>query len=133
MEVNFLAIAAAGLASWVLGALWYSPLLFGKIWQTEVGLSDEEIKKGSMPMIFGLSLILMIAMAFGLSPLIEAHGDTITMVHGFYHGCMIGLFFAATSMGINYLYQRRSLKLFAIDALYQVLFLGISGAVLSLF
>jgi hypothetical protein len=44
---------------------------------------------------------------------------------------MAGVMFAAASMGINYLYQRRSLKLYLIDALYQVLGLALAGGVLG--
>jgi len=35
-EVNYLAIAAAAIATVLLGGLWYSPALFGKTWQREV-------------------------------------------------------------------------------------------------
>jgi anti-sigma-K factor RskA len=37
----------------------------------------------------------------------------------------------ATSAGINYLYQQKSLKLWLIDAGYQVIFLGIFGAIMG--
>ena len=131
MEVNYLAVIVAGVVSWILGALWYSPILFGKAWQKELGFTDEYLKKGNMPLIFGSSLILMIIMAFGVVPVIKAHPE-ITWSHGFFHGAMIGLLFAAASMGINYLYQRKSIKLFLIDASYQVLFLGIAGMILAL-
>ena len=133
MEINFLAIGAAGVASWVIGALWYSPVLFGKKWQSLVGMSDEDVQGGNMAVIFGLSLVMMLIMAFGLSPIIQAHGDSITPMHGAFHGAMVGLLFAATSMGINYLYQRKSITLWFIDAGYQVLFLAVSGLILALF
>jgi hypothetical protein len=47
--------------------------------------------------------------------------DAMSFTHGFFHGCIAGLFFAAMSMGINYLYQRKSIKLFFIDSIYQFL------------
>ena len=128
--MNYLAIVVAGIAAWIIGAIWYGPI-FGKKWQKEVGLSDETLKGGNMPLIFGTSLILMIMMMYGMSFLIAAHED-ISWTHGFFHGCMTGIFFAATSMGINYLYQRRSITLYAIDAIYQILFLGVGGAIMAL-
>ena len=36
-EVNWIAIVAAAILSFLLGGLWYSPVLFGKAWQREVG------------------------------------------------------------------------------------------------
>ena len=128
--MNYLAILAAGAAAWFLGALYYGPI-FGKKWQQEVGLSDETLKNGNMPLIFGSSFVLMCLMMYGLSFAIGAHPE-ITWSHGFFHGAMTGIMFAAASMGINYLYQRRSLTLWLIDSTYQVLFLGIGGAIMAL-
>ena len=53
-EVNWIAIVVAAVASFLLGGLWYSPVLFGKAWQRETGLTDEQLKKGNMAKIFGL-------------------------------------------------------------------------------
>jgi hypothetical protein len=39
--------------------------------------------------------------------------------------------FVGMSIGIYYLYQRRSFKLWLIDAGYQILFLGLQGAILG--
>jgi len=44
---------------------------------------------------------------------------------------MAGAYFLAAGMGINYLYQRRSMKLFLIDAAYQILMVTAMGAVLG--
>jgi hypothetical protein len=125
-----LSIILGGVGAWLLGALWYSPVMFSKIWQKEIGLSDESIKNANMAVIFGLSLLCMIGMSFGLSFVIVAHPD-ITWTHGFFHGSMTGLWFCAMSIGINYLYGRKSIKLFLIDAVYQILMLGVSGAIMA--
>jgi hypothetical protein len=128
--MNYLSIFLGGLGAWILGALWYSPVLFGKAWQKELGFKEEDLKGANMPLIFGGSFIAMLLMSFGLSFVISAHSD-ITWTHGFFHGCMMGVLIAAMSMGINYLYQRKSLKLYLIDAVYQVLLLGVSGAIMA--
>ncbi len=131
MGVSFLSIFLGGLGAWMLGALWYSPILFSKAWQTESGLSDEQVK-GNMALTFGLSFVCMVVMSYGLSFVIGAHPENeMNMMHGFFHGCMSGIFFAAMAIGINFLYQRKSLKLYLIDAGYQVLMLGVSGAIMG--
>jgi hypothetical protein len=33
MDINWLAVLAAAAASFLLGGLWYSPILFAKPWQ----------------------------------------------------------------------------------------------------
>ena len=45
--VNILAVLIAAVSSFLLGGLWYSPALFGKAWQREVGLTDEQLAKGN--------------------------------------------------------------------------------------
>jgi hypothetical protein len=131
-NINWLAVIVAGIAAWVIGALWYSPVLFGKIWQKEMGFSDEYLKQANMVLIFGGSLILMLLMSFGMAFLVQAHGETETsLAKGMWYGLFIGVLFVATSIGINYLYQRRSIRLWLIDALYQVIFLVVMGIILG--
>lgn len=130
--INWLAVAVATLASFALGALWYSPLLFSKIWQREVGMTDEDIKGANMAKIFGTCLILTGLMACGMAMMIQGHGKgQIDWLGGLWHGVFIGLFFVSTTIGINYLYQRKSFLLWLIDAGYQVAFLTMMGAILG--
>ncbi len=132
-ELNFLAIVVAALVSWAIGALWYSPVLFGKVWQRELGLTEEYMKESNMALIFGLSFVLMFVAVLGLGFLIQGHNEgEMCWSLGLWHGVVTGLAFGATAVGINYLYQRRSLALWLIDAGYFVLFMGISGVILAL-
>lgn len=134
-DINYLAVIVAALVSFGLGALWYSPVLFGKLWQNEVGLSDEQLKEGgsgAMMTTFGGSLILMIVMILGLAMILSAQVGIMDLMRGLKTGLLAGAMFAASSMGINYLYQRKSMKLFFIDACYQVAYMGISGIILAI-
>ena len=122
-DINYLSILVAGVVAWGFGALWYSPVMFGKVWQREVGMTDADIQGGNMVLIFGSS--------FGMVPALLMAHESISVGHGAFHGALFGLFFAATSMGINYLYQRSSFKLWLIDASYQVALLTVGGAILA--
>jgi hypothetical protein len=131
-NINFIALAIAAMASFGLGAAWYSPFLFGKAWQKELGFTDEYLKKGNMLAIFGSSLLLIFLMDLGLAVILQGHaGREITALSGSLYGLLIGIFFVAASIGINILYQRKSFKLWAIDAGYQVLYLAMTGAILG--
>lgn len=55
--MNWLAIIVAALANFLLGGLWYSPILFGKRWQKENNLSDEDLKNTNQLRVFGFSLL----------------------------------------------------------------------------
>lgn len=47
MEVNYVVLLVASLAAFVVGALWYSPALFGNVWVKEMGITAAEAKKMS--------------------------------------------------------------------------------------
>ena len=57
------------LAFFAVGALWYT-VLFGKAWQREVGLSDEQLKTGAnMALIFGVCFCSSCSIALTLGHL----------------------------------------------------------------
>lgn len=66
-SINWLAVLVAGISSFVLGGVWYSPALFGKAWMKENNLSIEEIQKGNKAKIFGWAFILSLIMAANLA------------------------------------------------------------------
>ena len=112
--LNWLAIVLATVVFFAVGAVWYSAL-FARPWQREVGLSDEQLKGGrSIPLIMGTCLLQEFVVVLMLGHLFERiqPGDhaKMMMASGF------GLAIMAPAIGINYLYQRKSLKLFLIDA-----------------
>jgi Protein of unknown function (DUF1761) len=126
-EMNWIALIGAAVAGFVVGGLWYGPL-FGKVWQRESGLSDEAIKDANMPLIFGTVFVLNLFAAFILGHVLATYGrpglDVSAMV-----GFGIGLGFVATSIGVNYLFARKSLKLFWIDAGYWTVIYTAMGAI----
>ena len=112
--MNWVAVALGTVVFFAVGAVWYSAL-FAKAWQREVGLSTEQLTGGrNMMLIMGTCLLLEFVVVLMLGHLFARiqPGDhaKMMMATGF------GLAIMAPAIGINYLYQRRSLKLFLIDA-----------------
>ncbi len=128
-EVNWIAIIVAAVASFLLGGLWYSPVLFGKAWQQAVGLTDEQMKNSNMVRIFGLTLILCLLAAWMFAIFL---GPRPKLAEGLIYGFSAGLFWVATSLGIQYLFERRSVKLFLINGGYHTVQFTVIGGVLSL-
>lgn len=128
-EFNIWAVLAAGAASFVLGGLWYSPALFGKAWQREAGLSDERLKNGNMALIFGLAFVLSVVAAFVFAMFL---GPRPPLALGLGAGSSAGLCWVASSFGINYLFERKSLKLFLINGGYHTLQFTLIGLILAL-
>jgi hypothetical protein len=130
--INVWAVLVATLIFWAIGAVWYSPVLFSKRWQKEVGFKEEEIKKTNMAMVFGTSFLLMLFMVWALNFVINSHKpEHVNLQIGLIYGVFIGFFFSMLTMGINYLYQRRSIVLWLIDGVYMILGLGIAGMILG--
>lgn len=112
-NINFLAVFLGAAAFFAVGTVWYG-LLFGKAWQREVGLSDEQIKSGNPMVIFGLTfafeLLVTLMLGHNFARLNPANHVIMMICIG------TAIAFMIPAMGINYLFQRRSGKLFAIDA-----------------
>jgi hypothetical protein len=66
-NLNWLAIFAAAVSAFILGGLWYSPLMFVKKWMKETGITEETAKKNNMLKVFGLSFLLSLIASFFLA------------------------------------------------------------------
>jgi hypothetical protein len=124
--VNWLAVFLGAVAFFAVGAVWYTAL-FGKAWQREVGLTEEQMKGANMPLIFGTCFVLELIIATML-------GHQFAMTSPSARGMMMiavgyGATLMAPAVGINYLYQRKSLKLFLIDAGHFVVGMAAMGGV----
>ncbi len=125
-NINWLAVVVAALAGFAVGGLWYGPL-FGKAWMHEVGLTEEKMKSGNMLKIYGGALALNLIAAFSLAMFIGA-GD---LNFGVFAGFMTGLTFVSMALGVTYLFERRSLRLWLINAGYQTVIFTVMGAILG--
>ncbi len=119
----------AAISAFMLGGLWYSPVLFGKTWQRETGLSDEKLQAANKFRIFGLSFILCLIAAVAFSMVI---GTDASFFMAFHSGIGIGLAWVATSFGVNYLFELKSLKLWMINAGYHTLQFTLYGLIFGL-
>jgi hypothetical protein len=128
-EFNIWAALAAGVAGWLVGALWYSPVLFARPWQRETGLSDEKLAEANMGLIFGSSLVLSVVAALVFAAFL---GPAPGLHFALGAGIAAGLGWVATSFGINYLFARRSFRLFLIDGGYHTVQFAAIGLVLGL-
>lgn len=123
-------VLAGTAAFFAVGAIWYG-VLFGKVWQRAAGLSDEAVQGGNMALIFGLTFLFEMLIAMVLWHLIARTGAAPHVVMMMSVGFALGIM--APAIGINYLYQRKSGLLFAIDVGHFVLGMAAMGGVFLLF
>ena len=127
-QLNYLAIFVAALSTFLIGGLWYSPLLFSKAWMKENGFTEEELKKGNMGGIFGGAFVLSFVMAFNLAAFLSDSND---LAWGIMAGALAGIGWVAASMGVTYLFERKSMKLFLINAGFHVVSFILMGAIVG--
>ena len=123
-------VILGAVAFFAVGALWYG-VLFGKAWQRATGLSDEQLKSGAnMPLIFGVCFLaeLVIAMVVGhMFDFLEPSDRAKMMI-----ATGLGAGIMAPAIGINYLYMRKPLKLWLIDAGHFIVGMAALGGVFVL-
>jgi hypothetical protein len=127
-EINWLSVLVATVVSFAVGSVWYSKPFFGKTWQQELKLSNEEITSSNMVKIFGLAFVLSFISAMFMDMFI---GENSTIWSGMHAGLLVSIVWISTALGVNYLFARKSFKLFLIDAGYFVVFFIIMGAILG--
>jgi Protein of unknown function (DUF1761) len=106
-------VLAGAAAFFAVGALWYG-VIFSKAWQRAAGLSNSQLRTGNMSVIFALTFAFELLVAMVLWHLIVRTDPKPFVVMMMATGFAIGVMIPA--IGINYLYQRKSLALFLIDA-----------------
>ena len=116
-DIHILPIIIAALSAFLVGGLWYSPLLFGKVWQLAEGLSDAQCQKGHKPLVYTAAFLLSILSATVLSYIL---GAKPSLSYAVAISFLIGLGFITTSLGVNYLFAQRDVKLFLIDSGYHI-------------
>ena len=125
--MNWLAVGLGTVAFFAVGAIWYG-MVISKAWQAAVGLSEEQLKAGAnMPLIFGTCFVLefIVVLTVGhMFDFLEPSDRSKMMITV---GLALGIM--APAIGISYLYMRKSLKLFLIDAGHLVVGMAAVGGV----
>jgi hypothetical protein len=129
-SINWLAVAAAATSTFILGGLWYSPLLFGRAWMTVNNLTEADLGRGNMAMIFGLSFLCSLLMAANLAMFL-ATPDT-TAAWGATAGFLAGFGWVSLAIAIIALFERRSWKYVAINGGYMTVAFVLMGLIIGI-
>ena len=132
-NVNILAVLVAALLTFVLGAFWYSPVLFARQWMAAQGYTPEkleEMKKRGATRAYVVSVLCYVVMAYVLS-LLASYTNSTTLAQGLWLGFLSWLGFAATIGLTANMFSEKPIAAWVIDAGYQLAYLLIMGALLS--
>lgn len=132
VALNYFAVIVAGVAYFMLGGLWYSPILFAKPWMAALELSDadaERMQKGA-GLAYATSFIGSLVAAFVLAMFIN-YAEATSLGRGFITGFFVWLGFVATTSAPPYFYEDRPKKVYLIYAGYTLVGFLIMGAILA--
>ncbi len=128
-NVNIAAVVVAALSTFVLGGLWYSPLLFGKAWMRANGFTEEQLQGFSKARMFGGSFVLSLVMAANLA--IFLADDQTDWVWGMTAGALAGVGWVATGIAVVALFENKSWTYIFINAGYNAVAFTIMGAIIG--
>ncbi|ACV25884.1 DUF1761 domain-containing protein [Kangiella koreensis] len=124
-EINYFAVVVAALLSFAIGGLWYSPLLFGRMWLEEMQLKAEDIKQ--KPSVFILSFTFSVIAVFIVADLLGPKPELINALT--ISGLIGALVFLG--LGITYQFSNRTLRHLLIDGGYHILQFTMFGLILG--
>ena len=124
--LNYFAIFLCAVIGIGFGALWYSPMLLGKIWVDSLDKSEEELEKDFKPVkAYSVSFVALFVMAYILA-------GASTPEEGIRIAFMGWIGFTATTMTVNMLFEGKTFKQFLVDSGYHFLVLIIYGFLLGI-
>jgi len=125
-------ILTAAAVAFLIGALWYSPLLFAKAWMQAQGHTPEKLAamQKTAGRAYGVSFLCFLLMAFVLHLFLSSVGAA-DAGSGAHWGALAWLGFAFTIGLTANVYSDKPLAAFLIDTGYQLVYLVVMGAILA--
>jgi Protein of unknown function (DUF1761) len=126
---KILAVIVAAIVYWLIGAPWFS--LMQAPWLVGIGKTMQELQASGLPkwLPHVVTLISNFAMAYVLGWLILATGPQ-TLMRGITIGAILWIFIGA-AFATEYVFEARSVQLFAINAGYPLVGMILMGGILG--
>ncbi len=132
-SINWLAVVVGALVYFILGAIWYSPVLFAKPWQAAIGWDQSREQPQANPLTYVVPGVLYLVAGVATAILASATGaDTVT--EGLTLGLLTGLGFALPMVGVEATFdpnKPKPLVWFAITVAYHLIGFVVLGVVIA--
>jgi len=127
-NLNVWAILASAISAFVVGGLWYSPLLFGTVWKRANHFGSDEASAATGK-IFAISFVLTLVMAVNLA--IFLNDSKTNAVWGATAGFLAGFGWVAMGIGVVSLFERRPWTYWLVNGGYVTVALVLMGVILG--
>jgi hypothetical protein len=131
VEVNYWAVLICGVISMIIGFVWYSPMLMGRMWMEEIEKTEDDMKMGFNALkTYGFAFVCNLFIAFSLAQLM-AHSNAYTVAGGIRLAFLCWFGFILAPMIINSLFEGKSFKLLLVDSGHHLIVILVFGIVLG--
>ena len=127
ITINVTSVLLATITAFIVGGIWYGPL-FGKAWMSALNITEQDMENRNMPKVFGSAFLLSLIAAINLEMFI---GPEASAGFGAAAGFAAGFGWVGMFLGILYLFENRSFKVWAVNAGYCTTALTVMGLVLG--
>ncbi|MBA3648268.1 MAG: DUF1761 domain-containing protein [Chitinophagales bacterium] len=127
-HLNILAVLLAAVAYFALGALWYSPILFGKQWAALNNINMTDRSSLMRSMVVSFACMLLMALVTGIMMALSRckhYTDCLEV------GILLGAGYAGGILGTTYTYQKKPLPLWFIDIGFHFCGIVLASAIIA--
>ncbi|EGG94118.1 putative integral membrane protein [gamma proteobacterium IMCC1989] len=132
-NINYIAVAIATIASYLLGFAWYHWAVFGEVWANALNITKEEADNTE-----GLGGAFIVSLVSGLTKalcvaLLMAATNISGVLNGAFFGAVVAIVFIVTSLGYYNGFARTSSKLTLINSTHSIVEITLVGAIIGAF
>ncbi|MGH8371120.1 MAG: DUF1761 domain-containing protein [Gammaproteobacteria bacterium] len=120
-QINYLAVAVAGLGGFIVGAVWYLPFTFGPLWLKANPHVLEELESGGRMRRYLVALVSSIVQAWVLALCLNYAGRDAGLGTALVAGLLLWLGFTAAPSLVDMLISRRRLSGWLVDTGHRLL------------
>jgi hypothetical protein len=133
MKIKYAAVIVATLVHYILGGLWYSPLLFGNKFVQIINWSPEklaEIERQSHMKELAIALVTSFVLVYILAHFVQYTKATTAMA-GIQTAFWLWLGFIVTTQAATVIFEQRPLGLYLMNIGYQLVGCALAGVILA--
>ena len=128
-KVNYWSVLLAAVSYLIVGSLWYSPLLFGKMWIELNGFCDDDLKSGRP--LWKILILSFLSAAVSSFVIALVLGSRQSADFGAIVGAIIAICWISMSKLTDVLFENRPVKLFLLHAGFDLVSFMIMGAIIG--
>ena len=129
--IDWIAVVVAILASMVFGMIWYNKRAMGTMWMEDVGMNEEQLRKGNIPLIYGSMIVLLVITTVFIALIVNNIGG------GFEEGLVVGAILGFGIAGANaiphYSFAQQPWRLAIMSTVNTGVSITMSGAIIGAF